>query len=76
MQQVLFMFSRLAAFIIMAFCIWETVTTLVEAFGGGPPFYGRTTNMDKWVNPIPALLLINAIGLIIAFALLKLVRKP
>jgi hypothetical protein len=26
-----------------------------EFFGRGPPYFGRTTNMDKWSNPVPAL---------------------
>jgi len=28
---------------------------LVEAYGSGEPYYSRTTNMDKWSNPLPAL---------------------
>ncbi|RQZ46751.1 hypothetical protein [Burkholderia sp. Bp9099] len=26
---------------------------LEEAYGDGPPYYARTTNMDKWTNPLP-----------------------
>lgn len=28
---------------------------LVEAYGSGEPYYSRTTNMDKWSDPLPAL---------------------
>lgn len=24
-----------------------------EYFGDGPPYFARTTNMDKWSNPLP-----------------------
>jgi hypothetical protein len=34
---------------------------LVGAFGDGPPFYGRTTNMDKWRNPIPYLIALDVV---------------
>lgn len=26
---------------------------LAEAYGAGPPYYGCTTNMDKWTSPWP-----------------------
>jgi hypothetical protein len=31
------------------------VLNLSEAYGSGPPYYSRTTNMDKWSSPIPVL---------------------
>lgn len=37
---------------------------LVEAFGSGPPYYGRTTNMDKWSNPVPMLVVVDLLGLV------------
>ena len=39
---------------------------LYEAFGPGPPYYGQTANMDKWENPIPAIVVIDFFGLIVA----------
>ncbi|WP_338340280.1 hypothetical protein [Burkholderia vietnamiensis] len=27
--------------------------SLNEAYGDGPPYYARSTNMDKWTNPLP-----------------------
>ena len=41
---------------------------LSEAFGNGPPYYGRTTNMDKWSNPLPVLAGVDALG-VLAIAL-------
>ncbi|WP_027818579.1 hypothetical protein [Paraburkholderia bannensis] len=35
------------------------VFNLNEAYGNGPPYYSRTTNMDKWSNPIPVLSLLD-----------------
>jgi hypothetical protein len=38
---------------------WWNYTVLEEAFGNGPPYYGRTANMDKWSNPVPVLLMVD-----------------
>lgn len=35
-----------------------------EYFGDGPPYYGRTTNMDKWSDPLPLLATFDAIALV------------
>lgn len=45
---------------------WVTCRQLGEAYGSGPPYYGRTTNLDKWTNPWPGVLAIDAGALIIA----------
>ena len=36
---------------ILAIGIWLNTSTLVEMYGSGPPYYSRTTNMDKWHKP-------------------------
>ncbi len=36
-------------------------TVIVEAFGDGPPYYNRTTNMDKWTNPLPMLAIVDIV---------------
>ncbi|KQT86860.1 hypothetical protein ASG48_17655 [Aurantimonas sp. Leaf443] len=41
--------------------VWVNAVTLIEAYGSGPPHYGRTTNMDKWTDPLPWLLPLNAV---------------
>ncbi len=33
--------------------------SLLDAYGSGAPYYGRTTNMDKWENPLPWLAVID-----------------
>ena len=35
-----------------------------EYFGDGPPYFGRTTNLDKWSNPLPLLALFDAATLV------------
>lgn len=59
---------------------WITYDVVVESYGPGPPYYGRTTNMDKWTNPVPGLLAIDLPGLGIAIGLvyvgLHLWRSP
>ena len=60
----------------MGAAAWLNVTTLSEAFGSGPPYYGRTTNMDKWQNPFPWLAVIDLFALlIVVFAMLPVFRQ-
>lgn len=40
-------------------------TLLEEAYGSGPPYYGRTTNMDKWTSPVGALITIDAVAAVL-----------
>jgi hypothetical protein len=55
------------AAVVIAAVIWFNYVNLDEAYGAGPPYYGRTTNMDKWANPIPILAVVDVIaGLLIA----------
>lgn len=49
----------------LAFVGWVNVDALVEAFGDGPPYYGRTTNMDKWESPLPILAMIDIVVLVL-----------
>ncbi len=51
----------------IAFCLalvaivaFVNVVSIADAFGEGPPYYGSTTNMDKWINPLPLLGAIDA----------------
>ncbi|WP_175922586.1 hypothetical protein [Burkholderia latens] len=39
---------------ILLACAFNAIS-LNEAYGDGPPYYARTTNMDKWTNPLPLL---------------------
>jgi len=31
-----------------------------ELYSSGPPYYGRTANMDKWTSPMPWLIPIDS----------------
>ena len=53
---------------VAAFISYEAIT---EAYGSGPPYYSRTTNMDKWSNPLPALLLGDAAAILVAGLLMR-----
>jgi hypothetical protein len=50
------------------------MVVLTEAFGSGPPYYSRTTNMDKWSNPFPWLVPFNAIFVFAALVILRASR--
>jgi multisubunit Na+/H+ antiporter MnhC subunit len=63
---------------ILAAAAYVNYVNLAEAFGPGPPHFGRTTNMDKWANPIPFLLVIDAAAvaaLVVLGALLRRLRR-
>jgi hypothetical protein len=51
--------------VIVATAAWIGVDLLVEAYGYGPPYYGRTANMDKWANPWPMLMLVGAAAVLL-----------
>jgi hypothetical protein len=58
---------------ILLFTIWINYINLTEAYGSGPPYYNRTTNMDKWSSPIPFLIVVNliALGIIVFISRVK-----
>ncbi len=68
------------AVVLLAGVAWLNVGVLAEAYGDGPPYYGRTTNMDKWSDPVPLLLVIDVVTLAVMGALLaagfRWRRKP
>lgn len=41
------------AVLVLAAAAWITRSNLTEAFVAAPPYYSRTTNMDKWEDPVP-----------------------
>lgn len=59
----------------MGFVGWLNYSQLNEAYGSGPPYYSRTVNMDKWSNPLPGLLMIDAVSLLIGAAAVQLFRR-
>lgn len=44
-------------------------STYSEYYGDGPPYYGGTTNMDKWQSPVADLVVATGV-LVLSFAVL------
>lgn len=51
----------LILFIAVTCVIAFNVFNLIEAYGSGPPYYSRTTNIDKWQDPLTILLVIDVL---------------
>lgn len=68
-----------SAVTLIAVLAWANYGVIAESYGSGPPYYGRTTNMDKWTNPVPGLLAIDLPGLGLAGGLgylgIRLLRR-
>ncbi|MEX3900122.1 hypothetical protein [Paraburkholderia sp. BR10954] len=41
------------------------VVNLNEAYGNGEPYYSRTTNMDKWTDPLPVLGVVDGVAVVV-----------
>jgi hypothetical protein len=61
--------AALASAALIAACAWVNYEALTESYGSGPPYYGRTTNMDKWSDPMPMLVIIDLAVLVAALGL-------
>ena len=49
---------------------------LSEAYGDGPPYYGRTVNMDKWTSPLPIVVPVDLVAVAaIAWSAARLARR-
>ena len=55
---------------------WINYDLLTEAYGSGPPHYGRTANMDKWSSPFPGLLIFDLVGGVLVLALARILPSP
>jgi len=51
--------------VLILFVGYMNIESIAGAFGEGPPSYGRTTNMDKWENPLPILAALDALTVLI-----------
>ena len=60
---------------IIGLCLYYDITTIIEFYGSGPPYYARTTNMDKWSDPLPHLVIVNLVGFAVVVAVLVFTRK-
>jgi len=52
-------YAASVGFVLIA--VIATYLALSEAYGSGPPYFGRTQNMDKWSNPIPVLAVVDLV---------------
>ena len=50
--------ALLSVYVLIGFS-WEL---LVQAYGDGPPYFGRTENMDKWDDPWGPILFVALIA--------------
>ncbi|KXU86189.1 hypothetical protein CI15_17040 [Paraburkholderia monticola] len=58
----------LAGVVLLALVVAVTVFNVInlnEAYGSGEPYYSRTTNMDKWTNPLPVLAVVDGVAVIV-----------
>lgn len=67
--------SVLTVMLVFAGVAWLHAVQLDEAYGSGPPYYGRTTNMDKWESPLPLLFVVDAIALGITALLFAVIGR-
>lgn len=65
----------LSALALLLFAGWLNYEQLTEAFGSGPPYFGRTVNMDKWHDPTPALIMIDVLCLLVTAVALQMFRR-
>jgi hypothetical protein len=65
----------LSALALLGFVGWLNYEQLNEAYGSGPPYYNRTVHMEKWSNPLPGLLMIDAVCLLVGAAAVQLFRR-
>jgi len=57
------------------FVVFVNVDAITEAYGSGPPYYDRTTNMDKWADPLPVLFAIDLAMALIAALIVRAYRR-
>lgn len=66
------LFGLLVALTVLGFAAWLTYDQVIEFYGSGPPYFGRTTNMDKWQNPLPMLVGLDALAVLITAVAFKM----
>ncbi|MBL9040042.1 MAG: hypothetical protein JNM83_00485 [Myxococcales bacterium] len=66
----------LAALSLLGLAAFINYQSLAESYGSGPPYFGRTTNMDKWSDPLPGLVMLDGLVLlIVAAAVVMFLRR-
>jgi hypothetical protein len=67
--------ARIALAALVVLVATFNFTNLTEAYGSDPPYYSRTTNMDKWTDPLPVLTVIDAATVVAVAVGLRLLRR-
>ncbi|MDP5008219.1 MAG: hypothetical protein NWQ13_04340 [Glaciimonas sp.] len=75
MKKYIFYFICAFCLVLVLFVSYINVDAIIGAFGDGPPYYGRTTNMDKWENPIPLLAVVDILAIVIVGIAVRLAYK-
>lgn len=75
LKNIILYVSYISAIALLIGVIWLNYTQLIEAFGSGPPYYGLTTNMDKWSSPLPFLITIDVVAIFLIVILIKLGKR-
>jgi len=63
MRKCIAYFLSFGCVIWVIFVIHINIDTIIGAYGSGPPYYGRTTNMDKWESPLAALAILDILSI-------------
>ncbi|MGF6968311.1 hypothetical protein OKW43_005339 [Paraburkholderia sp. WC7.3g] len=53
------------ALVIVIAVVAFNVVNLNEAYGSGEPYFSRTTNMDKWSDPLPVLAVVDSVVVVV-----------
>jgi hypothetical protein len=64
-----------AALLVLVGVIAFNAANLWEAFGSGPPYFSRTTNMDKWANPLPTLITVDSVAVLLGVGCVYVLRS-
>lgn len=62
-------------FVVIAGVVALNGLNLIEAYGSGAPYYSRTTNMDKWSDPLPALYVTDSLTIVLAVGYFSWVKR-
>lgn len=56
------------AVLVLVAATFVSYEALTEAYGSGPPYYSRSTNMDKWYDPLPEVVIGDLLASMLAAA--------
>lgn len=69
-------FRAIAVMALLGTALWLNVNVLTETYGAGPPYFGRTTNMDKWSSPWPWLGPVDVVAALAILGIMRPRRRP